>query len=110
MTNEQLARAYYRAVNAAKIEPLLDLFTNDAVFTLPDGKTVEGRDALRQMYRNTFERAGPQPQPVRIVAGSDSVAVQVEVHLSGDRTLNMASFFEVEPSGKFSRVTVYRRD
>lgn len=110
MNTEELARAYYAAVNAAEVEPLLDLFTDDAVLHLPGGQAVEGKDALRQMYISTFERAGPQPQPVQIVAGADSAAVQVEVRTNDGNVLRMASFFEMEPSGKFSRVSVYRRD
>lgn len=110
MDTEARARAYYQAINAGELEPLLDLFTDDATFHLPAGNTVAGKDALRQMYIGVFSRAGPQPQPIRIVAGQSSVAVEVEVTLGDGSVLNMASFFEVDPSGKFSRVSVYQRN
>lgn len=109
MDTAALARAYYRAINAAELEPLLELFTDDVVFRLPDGRMVEGRDALRRMYTGVFAQSGPQPQPVRIVPSDDAVAVEVEVHLSDGSVRKMSSFFEVAPSGKFSRVSVYQR-
>ncbi len=109
MNTENLARAYYRTVNSADIEALLKLFAADAVFTLPDGRQVEGFAAIRQMYAGVFAKGGPQPHPIRIVPGSDAVAAEVEVRLADGSVLNMASFFEVDGEGRFTSVGVYRR-
>lgn len=109
MNTENLARAYYRTVNSADIEALLKLFADDAVFKLPDGRRVEGIDAIRAMYVGVFAHGGPQPRPVRIVPGTDAVAAEVEVHLADGSVLNMASFFEVDGEGRFTSVGVYRR-
>lgn len=109
MNSEHLARTYYRKVNAKDIEGLLALFTDDAVFTLPDGRKVEGTPAIRAMYERVFELGGPQPQPVNFVAAEYAVAAEIEVHLADDRVLSMASFFTAREDGKFTRVGVYRR-
>lgn len=109
MNTENLARAYYRTVNSADLEALLKLFASDAVFTLPDGRRVEGIDAIRAMYTGVFDRGGPQPSPVRIVPGTDAVAAEVEVRLADGSVLTMASFFEVDDEGLFTSVGVYRR-
>lgn len=109
MNTENLARSYYRRVNAKDIEGLLGLFADDASFVLPDGRTVAGMDAIRTMYEGVFAHGGPQPQPVAFVPGENSVAAEIEVHLADGTVRQMASFFQVDNQGKFTSVGVYQR-
>lgn len=109
MNSEHLARTYYRKVNAKDIDGLLALFTDDAVFTLPDGRRVEGTPAIRAMYERVFEAGGPQPQPVTFIAAIHGVAVEVEVHLADGSMRQMASFFQLSSDDKFVSVGVYTR-
>ena len=109
MTPIDLARSYYRNVNAKDIEGVLDLFTPNATFHLPDGREVTGRESLRGMYENVFAQGGPQPQPVRIVADEHGAAAELEVALADGRVLHMASFFTLHENGLAERVAVYRR-
>ncbi len=109
MNTENLARSYYRKVNAKDIEGLLALFADDACFVLPDGRNVAGMDAIRTMYENVFKHGGPQPKPVAFVPGEDAVAAEVEVHLADGTVRQMASFFQVDNQGKFTSVGVYQR-
>lgn len=107
-TNE-IARRYYRLVNAQDMDNLLALFSDEICFDLPDGRKVEGKAALQEMYSDVFARGGPQPQPVRVIAGEAGAAAEVEVTLSDGRVLQMASFFHTNESGLVERVGVYRR-
>ncbi len=109
MNSEHLARTYYRKVNAKDIEGLLALFTDDAVFTLPDGRKVEGLPAIRAMYERVFAAGGPQPQPTSFTAAIHAVAAEVEVHLPDGSVRQMASFFQLSSEEKFVTVGVYTR-
>ncbi|WP_417621248.1 nuclear transport factor 2 family protein [Parasphingorhabdus sp.] len=109
MNTENLARAYYRKVNAKDIEGLLALFADDARFVLPDGRIVAGMDAIRTMYEGVFAQGGPQPQPVAFVPGENGVAAEIEVHLADGTVRQMASFFHVDDEGKFTSIGVYQR-
>ena len=109
MTAEYLARKYYRHINAKDVDGVLSLLSDAAVFHLPDGREVVGKDALRAMYTHVFAAGGPQPQPVRIIASKTDAAVQVEVALADGRTLQMASFFTIGPEETFETVAVYQR-
>ncbi len=109
MKTEHLARSYYQRVNAKDLDGLLSLFTEDAVFALPDGRIVAGKDALRGMYTVVFAQGGPQPQPVRIIADQHAVAAEVEVTLADGSLRRMASFFSLNDAGLFDAVGVYSR-
>lgn len=109
MTPIELARAYYRNINARDVDGVLGLFTPKATFNLPDGREVSGQEALRGMYQNVFAQGGPQPQPVRIIADEHGAAVELEVTLADGRVMHMASFFTLHESGLAERVAVYRR-
>lgn len=109
MTAEHLARKYYRSINAKDVEGVLGVLSDEAVFQLPDGREVTGRDALRAMYTHVFAAGGPQPQPVRIVASDTEAAVEVEVTLADGSKLYMASFFTMGPGETFEKVAVYQR-
>ena len=109
MTPIELARAYYRKINAKDVDGVLSLFTPDARFYLPDGREVSGAESLRGMYQNVFAQGGPQPQPVRIVADDNGAAAELEVTLADGKVLTMASFFTLNESGLAERVAVYRR-
>ena len=109
MSTENLARLYYNKVKEKDLEGLLALFSETAVFTLPDGREVSGMDAIRSMYVNVFAHGGPQPQPVRFIGADHAVAVEVEVHLADGSVREMASFFRLDETGKFSSIGVYQR-
>lgn len=109
MNAEHLARRYYRNINARDLEGVLSLFSDDAVFHLPDGRVVSGKDALRQMYTHVFAQGGPQPLPVKIVATDTDAAAEVEVTLADGAKLFMASFFAMGAGEFFETVSVYQR-
>lgn len=109
MNSENLARSYYRKVNAKDMEGLLELFAENATFTLLDGRQVKGHAEMREMYKNVFAQGGPQPSPVNIVPAEDSVAAEVELRLADGAAMRVASFFGLNSEGKVTSVSVYRQ-
>ncbi|MHC4309727.1 MAG: SgcJ/EcaC family oxidoreductase [Planctomycetota bacterium] len=88
------------ALNRGDAEALVELFTENAVFILPDGKSYKGKDAIKQWHEDFFrENPGVQTQfrrkPVHF--GTSDMAVEevtyVEEHadkltvLGGDTTV-----------------------
>lgn len=109
MTAEHLVRSYYRHINAKDVDGVLSVLSDKAVFHLPDGREVAGKDALREMYTHVFAAGGPQPQPVKIVATDTDAAAEVEVTLADGTKLFMASFFSLGSDKTFDVVGVYQR-
>src|SRR5579875_1786991 len=51
---QSVADRFVRDMKAKRLDDVLFLYTEDAVFSQPDGTRVVGRDALRKMYMTTF--------------------------------------------------------
>ena len=88
------------ALNRGDAEALVELFTEDAVFILPDGKSYKGKDAIKQWHEDFFqENPGVRTQFRRKLVhfATSDVAVEevtyVEEHadkltvLGGDTTV-----------------------
>ena len=51
---------YLAAFNAGDYETVASYWTEDAISCPPIGEEIEGRDALREFYRTTFESLAPK--------------------------------------------------
>ncbi len=59
MTAAELHRQWQDAVNAADLEAFCRLYDPDARVLLPDGTTLDGRDAIRATYAALFAQGTP---------------------------------------------------
>ncbi len=60
-TPEQVPVAFDAAFNAGDLDRLLDLFRDDAVMRMADGRTVaHGRDAIREQFAALLEAGAPR--------------------------------------------------
>jgi hypothetical protein len=76
---------------------------------LPDGRELLGAAAIREMELAVFAASPPMPTPVAIVAGENSVAVEIEVRLPNGQLLKFANFFHLNDEGRIQRLSVYRK-
>ena len=104
-----VAERYFAAVRARDIDAFMALFTEDAVFVLPDGGTLTGAGAIREMELETFSGAAPMPSPAAIVAGERGAAVEIDVDLPDGRRVRMADFFHLNGEGLIQKISVYRQ-
>lgn len=106
----ELPDFYFPSVRARDIEGFISLFADDAIMILPDGREVSGIAAIREIELSVFQSSSPPfPTPVSVVAGDDSVAVEVDVRLPGGQMLKMANFFQLNSEGRIRRLSVYRK-
>jgi ketosteroid isomerase-like protein len=106
----ELPDLYFSSVQARDIDRFISLFAKDAVMILPDGNEVLGVAAIRKMELTVFESSSPpSPTPVSIIAGKDSVAVEIDVRLPSGQVLKMASFFQLNGEGLIRRLSIYRK-
>ena len=96
-----------RERSARDIDRFISLFAEDAIIILPDGREVSGAPAIREMELAVFAASPPTPTPVAIVAGEDSVAVEIEVRLPSGQLLKCANFFHLNKEGRIQRLSVY---
>jgi len=66
-----------KAIAVGDVETIVAPYADDGVFILPDGKTVEGKAAIRQMYSARPKRAqiisASATSDGRVAAGPDDV-------------------------------------
>jgi ketosteroid isomerase-like protein len=109
MNPNDLPNHYFPSVRARDIDRFMALFAVDAVMILPDGREFVGAAAIREMELAVFATGAPKPTPVAIVAGENSVAVEVDVRLPNEQILKFANFFHLNAEGRIKRLSVYRR-
>ena len=109
MTAEHLARTYYRHINAKDLEGVLSVLSDNAVFNLPDGREVVGKDSLRNMYTHVFAQGGHS-----LFRSRSSPPIPTQQPRSKSRSadgskLYMADFFAMGSGSTFDMVSVYQR-
>jgi uncharacterized protein (TIGR02246 family) len=80
---------YAARFNREDAEALAQLFSEEVVYYGPLGQIFEGRDAVEQRYRSSFE------------AGFSDMAIEtLEVEVLGDTAWDIARYTVHDPSGK----------
>lgn len=74
-----LVQRYFELVNADRVDELLELFSPDAVLTVPMSKPMHGREAMRRFYSRVPEWLPEHwDEPVRCWRGDNTVVVEIE--------------------------------
>lgn len=103
--------AYYAAVDDARIEDLLDVFTDDVVYHRPGYEPLRGRDAMRAFYVD--ERVIVSGKHVIDHVVIDGAVVSVQGRFTGvlkdgsRRSVRFADFYRFDPSGRASERRTY---
>jgi ketosteroid isomerase-like protein len=84
LTNEEVVRAYYAAVDRGVIDNVVDIFALDAEYYRPGYPPMHGREQLRNFYTNQRVLIGGQ-HIIELVVIDDSG--RFETTLLGCRTL-----------------------
>jgi hypothetical protein len=109
MRPEDLPNHYFPSVRARDIDRFIALFADDAIMNLPDGREFVGAAAIREMELAVFASGAPMPTPVAIVAGENSVAVELDVRLPNGQVHKFANFFHLDAEGRIKRLSIYRK-
>lgn len=101
--------AYFAAVRAKDIDAWVDLFADDATYTLPNGKTYEGKSAIREIQQSVFASGAPFPTPSGRITGGEGIAVEVEAALPDGSKRHTTNVYRFHDSGKIRSLSVYMR-
>ncbi len=75
LTNEEVVRAYYAAVDRGVIDNVVDIFAPDAEYYRPGYPPMHGREQLRNFYTNERVLIGGQ-HIIELVVIDDSAALR----------------------------------
>lgn len=101
---------YFNAIRAKDIDALMALYAEDATFTLPNGKSFTGKDAIRQTHLGVFASGSPYPNPVARIAGTDGIAVEIEASLPDGSKRQTTNIYRFDDTGKIRSLGVYMRN
>jgi 3-hydroxyisobutyrate dehydrogenase-like beta-hydroxyacid dehydrogenase len=101
--------SYFAAIRAKDIDALMALYAEGASFTLPNGKSFRGKDALREMHSGVFAAGSPFPNPGARFSGSEGIAVEIEAQLPDGTARQTTNHFRFDDAGKIRSVGVYMR-
>jgi ketosteroid isomerase-like protein len=101
----QIERSFHEAISKKDINELVSLFAPNATGTFGPGKTVAGRDQIRQVWLNSV---GWKPETHWL---SDHPAYKLKVTVDGDRgTLHFECHFIDVDTGKVAALTAGNLD
>jgi ketosteroid isomerase-like protein len=101
----QIERNFHEAISKKDIDELVSLFAPNATGTFGPGKTVTGREQIRQVWLNSV---GWQPDTHWL---SDHPAYKLKVTVDGDRgTLHFECHFIDVDTGKVAALTAGNLD
>ena len=102
----ELARAYYRAIDAGDYDALADLLAPHFVHERPD-RTLDGRDRFVAFVRDERPRTDTAHEIDAVFEGSDGVAVRGRLLTAdGDELFAFVDAFDVE-GGELVGLTTY---
>lgn len=101
--------AYFAAVRAKDIEGFMALFAEGAVFTMPNGKRLEGKAAIRESQTMVFASGSPYPTPIARFSGPDGMAVEIEAKLPDGTVRHTTNIYRFDPAGKIRSLGVMMR-
>lgn len=100
---------YFASIRAQDLEALAQLYAEDGVLTLPDGREIAGRDAILEVQKGIFAAASPLPSTSDPVVTGNIAAVQVQAHLPDGNVRRTANFFTLADDGRIQRLSIYRQ-
>lgn len=109
MTQQQIADRYFDAMRRQDMEMLLSVFAEDGVIVWPDGRMIEGKAAIRQVYERLFQSPSNNPAPGALMIGPDRFSVPVESHFDSGETRRTINIFRLDGDGLIARMDSYRQ-
>ncbi len=103
------AEAYFAAVRAKDLDAFTALFTDDASYSVPNGKTMIGPAEIREFQAVVFNSGSPYPTPQTWFIGGEGVAVEVEAQLGDGSVRQTTNHYRFDDAGKIRALKVYAR-
>lgn len=109
MNGQNIADRYFAAMREQNLEVLLDLFSEDGVIVWPDGRAIEGKAAIREVYARLFQGPSNNPAPATLMLGPESFSVEVASRFDSGETRRTINVFRLGPDRLIVRMDSYRQ-
>lgn len=109
MTPQDISDAYFAAMRGRDLDLLLSLFDTAGVIVWPDGRAIEGKDAIREIYTRLFQTPPNNPAPGHLMIGPDSFSVEVASRFDDGTTRRTINIFRLTGEGLIARMDSYRQ-
>lgn len=109
MTPQEIADRYFTAMTSQDLEALLTLFAEDGVIVWPDGRTIAGKAAIREIYAKLFQGPSNNPAPRALMIGPESFSVEVASHFASGETRRTINVFRLGADGLVARMDSYQQ-
>jgi ketosteroid isomerase-like protein len=109
MTPLEVTQQYFACMRARDIDGLMALYADEATFTLPSGRSFNGKAAIREMHLGVFAAGAPVPKPIETVVGEHSAAVEIQARLPDGTVRQTANFYYLNDSARIRALSVYMR-
>ena len=106
---EDTVSRYFEAVRAKDIEAFMALFADGAVFTMPNGKRLEGKAAIRESQTMVFAAGSPYPTPLARYSGPEGIAVEIEARLPDGSSRHTVNLYRFDDTGLIRSLAVTMR-
>lgn len=110
MSEQDIADRYFAAMQAQDIDALLEVFDEAGNIVWPDGRRIEGKAAIREIYTRLFQNPSNNPAPETLMIGPESFAVEVASRFASGETRRTANVFRLATNGLIARMDSYRQD
>lgn len=110
MSEQEIADRYFAAMRAQDLEALLKVFDEAGIIVWPDGRRIEGKTAIREIYARLFQNPSNNPEPGAPMIGPESFAVEVASRFDSGETRRTTNVFRLTERGLIARMDSYRQD
>lgn len=100
---------YFQAIRGKDIDALMALYAEDASFTIPDGRSFRGKDAIRAAHLGVFASGSPFPTPGARFDGPEGIVVEIAAQLADGSIRNTANHYRFDGAGKIAALVAYVR-
>jgi hypothetical protein len=109
VTPQEIADRYFAAMITQDVEALLALFTNDSIIVWPDGRIIEGKAAIAEVYAALFQHPPNNPEPGPLMIGPESFSTEVDSRFANGETRRTINVFRHGADGLITRMDSYRQ-
>lgn len=109
MDQQDIADRYFAAMRGQDLTALLAIFDEAGTIAWPDGRTIEGKPAIAEIYARMFQGPSNNPAPGTLMIGPDSFAVEVASRFDSGETRRTINVFRLNERGLIARMDSYRQ-
>lgn len=109
MTPQTIADRYFAAMREQKLDLLLSVFDDGGIIVWPDGRMIEGKAAISDIYARLFQSPSNNPAPATLMIGPESFAVEVASRFDDGTTRRTTNVFRLTSEGLVARMDSYRQ-